>query len=176
MTTAGHLSSGELELYVLDALGPAARLHLERHVSVCAACARSLAAEAALEMALGQLWPEVRCARRPLAAVVPLRRAARPVPARRVQGRAPLGGLAAAAMAVLFIGWWSDGARFDSRVPSAVIAPPACAAPPVEGATDLCVAEASPAPGALASWAACAPPAPAFAGLCGRRSSPGLLQ
>jgi hypothetical protein len=179
-----HASAADLELYVIDALAPATRRQVEQHVATCDRCALGLQAEAVLEVTLGQLWSEVQRARRPVAAVVPLRprrSGGAPCPPMRRSG--PLGGLAAAAIAVLFIGWWTDGGRIDSlRSPSALAPPPSCAITALfhEGASDdrlVCISEALPSPTALASWATCAAPAPAFASaLCTDRSPPSAVQ
>jgi hypothetical protein len=105
-----HVTADELSRFVLDALAPAAQRRLERHLSTCDSCARALAAEAAAEQTLVELWPEVR---RPLAPVLPLRPSPAPlaVPPRR---RSLLAGgmanaLAAAVIAAVFVGYWTDG-------------------------------------------------------------------
>jgi anti-sigma factor RsiW len=155
-----HASAADLELYVIDALAAGPRRTVEQHVAACDRCARRLEAEAALEVALGELWPQVLRARRPLAAVVPLRSPrSSSVPPRR---RSPLGGLAAAAIAVLFIGWWTDGGRLDrlpASSPRISCATTTAAGDDPADDTLLCISEAPP-PATLASWAACAAPAP----------------
>jgi hypothetical protein len=155
-----HATTGELELYVMDTLAGDQRRRLEQHVTACDGCAHRLAAEAAAEMDLRALWPEVQQLRRPLAPVVPLR-VPRPAPP-----RASHGGLAVAAVALLFIGWGTLDAHRRSARPAATLAPGgACLASrlstraseePAEG--PLCPLDAPPAPAALASWAACASP------------------
>jgi hypothetical protein len=132
-----HASADELALFILDALDPPARRHLERHVAECAACARALSAEAAAEVALTAAWSEVP---RPLAPVLslPVRPAAVvpvPAPARAVPrpvaapalrrssarhhalaGNSWSNGLAAAVLTVLFVGYWNDGGRMTTMM------------------------------------------------------------
>jgi hypothetical protein len=123
MSTLRHASPEDLQLYVIDALGTTSKRWLEDHVGACDGCARSLAQEAALENTLAELWPAVR---RPLAPVVVLR--AREVPAEAPRPRrAPSirrpstsgSGFAAAAVALLLLGWWTDGSRPGAPVVSA---------------------------------------------------------
>jgi hypothetical protein len=137
-----HASAADLQLYVIDALGPLPRQWLEAHVVDCDDCARSLGEEAALEETLRAAWPALR---RPLAEVVPLRPAAprreprpqpapeptpqlvrQPVPRPARRSHRPGSGLAAAAVALLFLGWWADGSR---AVAPATSAPLACLSP-----------------------------------------------
>jgi anti-sigma factor RsiW len=179
-----HASTAELELYVLDALTSGPRRNLELHVAACDRCARDLQVESALEVTLGQLWPQVQRARRPVAAVVPLRPRRSGSAPRPMRRSASLGAVAAAAIAVLFIGWWTDGGRLDpSRSPSALVSARSCASTgqssDEEGTDDglVCISEPLPSPAALASWAACAEPAPAFASaLCTGRSPTRTVQ
>jgi hypothetical protein len=165
-----HPGGADIELYVLGALPPGPRRELEEHIACCAGCADALAAEAAFEVDLVDLWPEVQQQRRPLASVVPLRP---PAPGRAAAPKRPSrspspssssrGGLAAAAVLLLFVGWWSDGG-LASRPDVALSHAPSCASADVSldepgaGEGPLCTADA-PAPGALATWGACAAPA-----------------
>jgi hypothetical protein len=171
-----HATAAEIELYVIDALGAAGRRRFERHVAACHLCAGQLAAEAAAEVVLVALWPRVS---RPLAAVVPLRPlpqvAMKPPPSgavwqrARAPGRGSAGGLAAAVVAVLLMGWWSEGGRASSGPRSSPTAPlAACVATGSAGRARAlqdrlsCIDETPPAPAALASWGVCAPAVPPF--------------
>jgi anti-sigma factor RsiW len=173
MTARGlhaHPGGSDIELYVLGALPPGPRRELEEHIAGCAGCAAALAAEAAFEVDLIDLWPQVQQQRRPLASVVPLRppvprRAAVPGPPSRSPSpsSSSRGGLAAAAVLLLFVGWWSDGG-LAPRSDVALSGAASCAPPDVSqdepgaGESPLCTAD-PPAPGALATWGACAAPA-----------------
>jgi hypothetical protein len=165
--TVSHAAAAELELYVIDGLAADPRRRLEQHLVACDHCARLLAAEAAAEMELRALWPEVQQVRRPLAAVVPLR-AARPAALLRpAPVRPSAGGLAVAAVALLFVGWGAIDAhrRCSTTSASTVVPGGACLASrlsaraseePADG--PLCPIDAPPAPAGLASWAACVAP------------------
>jgi anti-sigma factor RsiW len=121
-----HASAADLQLYVLDALGGVPKRWLEAHLVTCDACGEALAAEAALECTLRDLWPALR---RPLADVLPLRPPA-PPPRRSSPPALPSGSgsaFAAAAVALLFMGWWADGGR--AVVAPAASAPLACLTP-----------------------------------------------
>jgi hypothetical protein len=171
-----HATGDELARYVLNALEPPARRRLESHVGGCASCAEELAAEAAAEVRLGAIWPQLS---RPLAAVVALapraslparpRPDARPGPATR--GRSGLPGLAAAAVALLFAGSWLHRPPVEREgEPMAFSSIAACLAPVagVDGddAAATCALEADNGVSlaALASW-----------GMCVRRSPPAVL-
>jgi anti-sigma factor RsiW len=168
-----HAIGDELALYVLNALEPAARQRLESHVAGCASCAEELAAEAAAELELEALWPQLS---RPVAAVVALaprasvpQPAACPAPAAR--GRSVLPTLAAAAVALLFAGSWlhrpSAGREGDAMAFSSIAA---CFAPAAgmegegEAATCALDTDSSGSFAGLASW-----------GMCGRPSAPAAL-
>jgi hypothetical protein len=188
-TAGAHATPDEVGLYVLDALSPVARQRFEGHVAGCGPCGQALAAEAAAEEALVALWPAVR---RPLAEVVPLPRsspvrspvaAPAPVPLRRPAGgmvaQSSFGGLAAAVVAVLFLGWWTDAGQNITGIGpgrSAVGLAPLTAFPlpgtalasGETGEGPVCaVGESGPPLAALASWGMCTGGAPAFgAALC----------
>jgi hypothetical protein len=162
-----HATDDELGLYAMDALGGDARRRLEQHVGDCDRCAGRLAAEAAAELQLGDLWPEVRRLRQPLAPVVPLRPVGPAAPAPRAEPRPAAstggGGLLVAAAALLFVGW--SAAPHRAVPASATLAPDACFAArfsradrPDDAAGLLCSGESRPSPSDLASWAACASP------------------
>jgi hypothetical protein len=127
-----HASPDELALFVMDALDASARRRFERHVMACAVCGEALAREAAAEVALQAAWPAVtEAVEHPLAPVLPLRPVvvpvvvatpvvpepvAAPAPPRRKSARAAgasasWNSFAAAAMTVLFLGYWTDGGR-----------------------------------------------------------------
>jgi hypothetical protein len=189
-TAGAHVTPDEVALFVLDALSPVARQRFEGHVAGCGPCGQALAAEAAAEEALVALWPAVR---RPLAEVVPLSRAgavrsrvpaaaAVPVPARRppagMVAQSSFGGLAAAVVAVLFLGWWTDAGRNITGIGpggSAVGLTPLTAglsgsalASGETGEGPVCaVGDSGPQLAAMASWGMCTGGAPAFgAALC----------
>jgi hypothetical protein len=173
-----HASADDLALFVVDALAAPARQRLEGHVASCLSCAAALAAEAAAEQALREVWPVLRQrARAPLAEVVALPRPApRPAPAARSRPRVPqqgsLGGLAAAVVTVLFVGWWTDAGRLigGGRIDEARAGAPltACLLTGQRSIADdaqvrIC-APAPPSLGAMASWGMCAAGAPAGPG------------
>jgi hypothetical protein len=147
-----HASADELLAFVLDVLEPAARRTLERHVGGCGICARALAGQAAVEVALGDAWAGVPrplapglsfALPRPVRAPDPADVETRAVPAvapsprtaRRVWASNSWGnGLAAAMLTVLFVGYWHEGGRAH--------APVVAAAPVGEGADlALCARE-----------------------------------
>jgi hypothetical protein len=185
-----HATADEIALFVIDGLALAARQRFEGHVAACSSCARALAAEAVVEQDLAALWPRVR---RPLAEVVPLRRPRPALPAAPPVRRAPaarknpahqssFGGLAAAMVAVLFLGWWTDAGRNMAGValdaaPGDPTALPACWLPggqATSGNADevvACMAPDGPPLGALASWGMCVGRSPrAATGRCPRQS------
>ena len=135
-----HATAADLQLYVIDALGPVPRRWLEEHLGGCSPCAEALTAEAALETELVDLWPALR---RPLADVVPLRPPAPRTVARpaRALVRASGSGFGAAAVALLFLGWWADGGRAGApsvSSPLACLAPGFCAAEPARDEAAIC--------------------------------------
>ena len=135
-----HATPADLQLYVIDALGAVPRRWLEEHLGGCDPCAEALAAEAALETELVDLWPALR---RPLAGVFPLRPPApRPVVRRaRAPVRGSGTGFGAAAVALLFLGWWADGGRAGAPAtasPLACLAPGFCAAEPATPEVAIC--------------------------------------
>jgi anti-sigma factor RsiW len=107
--SGAHVGSEELAFYVIGALGPAERDAVERHVFACDVCAERLAREARLEAALEQVAALAN--ERPLAPVVPIAAASRPVERARLAaaGRGSrwaggvAGALAAAAAVVLVL-------------------------------------------------------------------------
>jgi hypothetical protein len=164
-----HATATELGLYVIDALAPEQHRRLEEHVAACHDCARLLALEAAAEMDLRALWPEVQQVRQhPLAAVVPLRApGALPGPRALPAARPSTGGLAVAAVALLFVGWGTMDHHRHATDPSGSALAPAgsCLASRLSAPADdepadgpLCLLDAPPPPAGLASWAACASP------------------
>jgi hypothetical protein len=195
-----HASADDLALFVIDALAAPARQRLEGHVVACPSCASALAAEAAAEQALQAVWPVVRSgeprragraasSNRPLAEVVALPRprpavgaAVRPAAPARVAYQSSLGGLAAAVVTVLFLGWWTDAGRLmtNRSLDAGRLGPPltACLLPGDRPGGDdarfgICAA-APPSLGAMASWGMCALGAPARpGGVC--RSLPDLV-
>jgi anti-sigma factor RsiW len=166
MSPIEHVTEDEIALFVLDALALPARERFEGHVAGCGACAQVLAAEAAAEETLVALWPSVR---RPLAEVVPLPRpSTRPAP-RPVATRAQssFGGLAAALVAVLFLGWWTDAGRnmvgLSADGAAGALSPlMACLMPggvlasgEIDEGSVCTVGEDGPPLAALASWGMC---------------------
>jgi hypothetical protein len=183
-----HATADEVGLFVIDALGPAARQRFEVHVAACTPCARALAAEAAAEQDLTALWPRVR---RPLAEVVPLLRPRPTPPVSAPAHRAPtarkspahqssFGGLAAAMVAVLFLGWWTDAGRNMAGValdasPEGLAPLAACWLPEGTSAdadeARICVAADGPSLAALASWGMCMGRSPRSVGVSCRPSA-----
>jgi anti-sigma factor RsiW len=111
-----HPTTEQLELYVLDALSRGETLTVELHVAECAPCARRLAREASLELAL-DLVAEGGFAARADAAREPAR-PSRPRGARATALRAPwrLAGGVGAAFAVAMCGLlWLGRAHADDR-------------------------------------------------------------
>jgi hypothetical protein len=130
-----HASPDELALFVMDALDASTRRRFERHVMACAVCGEALAREAAAEVALHAAWPAMtEAVERPLAPVLPLhpvpvpvavaapvvpvsapttarRTTVRRTTARAAGASASWNSFAAAAMTVLFLGYWTDGGR-----------------------------------------------------------------
>jgi|SRR5215467_8515601 len=118
-----HVSSTDLELYVIDALEPVRAAEVERHVASCAACERALMGEARLELAFEQLArPNGHDAGR-VAALNP-KKSARVVRAAPFAGGA-VGALAMAAAAVL---WIAPAATRHAAGASALAPPPSVAA------------------------------------------------
>jgi hypothetical protein len=190
----GHASADEIALFVIDALGPAGRQRFEAHVAGCRSCGQALAAEAAAEQELVALWPSVQ---RPLAEVVPLARPTPPPaavrrPARLFQGvvQGSPGGLAAALVALLFVGWWTDAGRnmagmavdgapgrglgLSGLSMTAGLVPGDALASADTGEDRVCaMGMDGPSAGALASWGMCTGGASLFgAGRCGPAVDP----
>lgn len=150
LAAGAHATADELALFVIDGLDQVAQRRFERHIAVCALCAQALAQEAAAELQLQAVWPQVQ---RPLAPVLALPRRTRtrrpdaaasvpapgPVPVAPAVGPgrkaaaesrflpaahgASWNALAAAAMTVLFLGYWTGGGKsMGARAPGSLAA------------------------------------------------------